>query len=185
MAKSNKTEYALLVILSIEPMSCYDIRSYVQQSIGFFWQESYGQIYPALRQLTASKLVAKRKAQTSRGPARYVYSITKAGRRKFANWLAAEPEPEKVRNELLLKLYFGTMGNPTDHIRHLESLLASQNDRLKQFAQIEKHVLRQYEGVPDYPYWRSTLRFGQHVTRARVRWCQETLEWLKNGNNKK
>ena len=185
MAKSNKTEYALLGILSIEPMSGYDIRNYVQQSIGFFWQESYGQIYPALRQLTARRLVSKRRAKTSRGPARYVYSITPAGRNEFADWLTAEPEPEKVRNELLLKLYFGTMGNRADHVHHLERLLASQSDRLKQFAQIEKHVLPEYEGVPDYPYWRSTLRFGQHVTRARVRWCQETLEWLKNGSNKK
>ena len=146
MAKTNKTEFALLGILIIEPMSGYDLKSYIQQSIGYFWQESYGQIYPALRRLSERKLVTKRKAKNSRGPERYVYSITAAGRKAFKHWLATEPEPETIRHELLLKLFFGTMGEREDHARNIQNLLAGQRRRLAMFEQIEKQ-LPQYKAA--------------------------------------
>ena len=52
MAKQS-TDFALLGLLSIEPMSGYDIRQNFQESLNFFWNESYGQIYPALKRLLA------------------------------------------------------------------------------------------------------------------------------------
>jgi DNA-binding PadR family transcriptional regulator len=42
-------------MLSLRPMSGYDIRKTVQESIRFFWSESYGQIYPALKRLGGYK----------------------------------------------------------------------------------------------------------------------------------
>ena len=40
MAKTNKTELALLGMLNLEPMSGYDLRHEIEESIGYFWQES-------------------------------------------------------------------------------------------------------------------------------------------------
>jgi DNA-binding PadR family transcriptional regulator len=180
VAKTNKTAFALLGILNIEPMSGYDIRSYVQQSIGFFWQESFGQIYPSLRRLHEKKLISKKQAKQTRGPARYVYSITAKGKTTLAKWLSTEPDPELVRHELLLKLYFGDMGSPDDQIRHLEALEKQQRARLAQFEAIDRDVLPHYEQMSGHPYWRSTLRYGQHLTQARLAWCEETLAWLRN-----
>ena len=42
------TPNALLGLLSLRPMSGYDIRQVISESIGYFWSESYGQIYPGL-----------------------------------------------------------------------------------------------------------------------------------------
>ena len=39
-----KSKYAILGMLSIEPMSGYDIKKEVEKSISNFWTESYGQI---------------------------------------------------------------------------------------------------------------------------------------------
>jgi len=36
----------LLGVLAIEPMSGYDLGLTIRQSVGHFWNESYGQIYP-------------------------------------------------------------------------------------------------------------------------------------------
>jgi DNA-binding PadR family transcriptional regulator len=49
-----KSKYAILGMLSIAPMSGYDIKKQVETSISNFWSESYGQIYPALRNLARS-----------------------------------------------------------------------------------------------------------------------------------
>lgn len=178
MAKTNKTDFALLGLLNTEPMSGYDIRSFIQQSIGYFWQESYGQIYPALRRLHGRRLVSKKQAKQSKGPARYVYRITAKGRSALAEWLAAEPEPEPVRIEILLKLFFGATGRPSDQVRQVESLLASQRRGLAQLEVVDREALSREKDDPGQPYWRSTLRYGMHIMRARVAWCEETLEWL-------
>jgi PadR family transcriptional regulator AphA len=52
------TPFAILGLLSIEPMSGYDIRRNLDESLSYFWSESYGQIYPSLKKLEASRLIA-------------------------------------------------------------------------------------------------------------------------------
>ncbi len=59
MREIGATPNALLGLLSLEPMSGYDIRQMISRSIGYFWSESYGQIYPGLKRLAAEGLVVK------------------------------------------------------------------------------------------------------------------------------
>lgn len=50
MAKVNKTKYySLLGILSNRPGSGYDIKKMCDSSIGHFWNENFGHIYPVLK----------------------------------------------------------------------------------------------------------------------------------------
>ncbi len=49
MARENKTKYALLGLLNVCPGSGYDIKKLMEQSTSNFWNESYGQIYPILK----------------------------------------------------------------------------------------------------------------------------------------
>src|SRR5207245_11355342 len=80
MAASSTTRYAVLGMLSAGPRSGYDIKKAVDSSIAHFWSESFGQIYPILRRLTADGFVRRRR-ETQRGkPARQVYSIMPRGR---------------------------------------------------------------------------------------------------------
>ena len=54
----SQTSYVILGILAIHPhQSGYEIRKTIQQSVGFFWSESFGQIYPTLKRLNAEKLI--------------------------------------------------------------------------------------------------------------------------------
>lgn len=42
----NQTSYVILGLLSIAPnQTGYDIRKAVEETVGYFWSESYGQIY--------------------------------------------------------------------------------------------------------------------------------------------
>ena len=59
MTKENKSKYALLGILSMCPGSGYDIKKLMEQSTSNFWSESYGQIYPILKQLVAADLATR------------------------------------------------------------------------------------------------------------------------------
>ena len=97
----------LLGLLSVAPMSGYDLGQAIRASVGFFWNESYGQIYPNLKRLAAEGFVTAKTERQKGKPDRRVYSITKKGRERLAAWLAVAPQPEIPRNELLLKLFFG------------------------------------------------------------------------------
>jgi len=79
MAKENKSRYALLGILSICPGSGYDIKKFMEQSTGNFWNESYGQIYPMLKQLVDEGLATSRTEKHEGKPERYVYALTDKG----------------------------------------------------------------------------------------------------------
>jgi len=45
------TGYVILGMLRNQPRSGYEIKQAVDNSTGFFWAASYGQIYPELRKL--------------------------------------------------------------------------------------------------------------------------------------
>jgi hypothetical protein len=47
----------LLGLLAIEPMSGYDLGLTIRASVGHFWNESYGQIYPNLKKLETERFV--------------------------------------------------------------------------------------------------------------------------------
>jgi len=106
--RSSSGSEVLLGLLTIEPMSGYDLGQTIRVSIGHFWNESYGQIYPNLKRLAAEGLVTAKAERQKGKPDRHIYSITPKGRERLAQWLAVAPQPEVPRNELLLKLFFGS-----------------------------------------------------------------------------
>ena len=49
--RDDTSRYAVLGMLSIRPMSGYDIKQAIGESVVHFWDESYGRIYPSLQRL--------------------------------------------------------------------------------------------------------------------------------------
>jgi PadR family transcriptional regulator, regulatory protein AphA len=168
----------LLGLLTIEPMSGYDLGQMIQESIHHFWNESYGQIYPNLKRLASGGLVT-RKTQKQKGkPDRNIYSITKKGRERLQRWLQVEPQPEVPRNELLLKLFFGSNASPQTIRGYVEQMIGRERAVLERFAFIEREVAKNAD-YPDAPYWQMALRFGQIELEAHMRWAEETLAALR------
>jgi DNA-binding PadR family transcriptional regulator len=177
--RSSSSSEVLLGLLAIQPMSGYDLGLTIRASVGHFWRESYGQIYPNLNKLAAQGLVTAKTERQKGKPDRRIYSITGKGRERLARWLAVEPQPEIPRNELLLKLFFSAQTPPEIPIGYLERMVERESALLKQFKQVEREIAgdRQY---PDAPYWRMTARFGQSELEAHLRWARETLAELRN-----
>lgn len=180
MAKrSSSSMEVLLGLLSIEPMSGYDLGQTIRGSVGHFWNESYGQIYPNLKRLAAEGLVTSRTERQKGKPDRHIYSITKKGRERLHAWLAVAPQPEVPRNELLLKLFFGVQASPEISIQHVERMVESERAFLREFKRIELEEIAKSEQYPDAPYWKMAARFGQLELEAHQRWGEETLDELR------
>ena len=186
--KSPRSKYAMLGMLSIRPMSGYDIKKAVQDSINYFWTESYGQIYPMLKSLVAERLVTKTVKKQGGKPDRHVYTLTARGRKELHTWLAARVMPTLERNELLLKLFFGEESSITVNIKHIEEYRKLQTELHEAITGIERTIISQRPESPDAPYWLMTVNYGKRISEARIDWCDETLaklEKIARANNRK
>ena len=168
----------LLGLLTIGPMSGYDLGQAIRTSVGFFWNESYGQIYPNLKNLAAEGLVTSKTERQKGKPDRHIYSITKKGRERLAAWLAVAPQPEIPRNELLLKLFFGAQVPAEILIGYVEAMVEKERALVQKFIETGKAVSAQQQ-FPDTPYWLMAARFGQLELEAHLRWGEEALAELR------
>lgn len=161
-------------MLTIEPMSGYDMKKFSEQSLAHFWHESYGNLYPRLKRLEAEGSIRGQREARAHAPDAIVYSITDSGRERFQAWLDDDPEPERIRNELLLKVFFGAQSSLATCREHLRRERAQQQRTLDRYDAIGE-LTATGEDRPDAPFWAMSLRRGVLLTRARIEWCDESI----------
>lgn len=172
------TVESLLGVLSIGPMSGYQMRQFMEQSTANFWTESFGQIYPALKAMLAEGLVEV-VAQDGEGPtAKRVYQMTEAGREHLRAWLGVPTRPQVRRHELLLKVFFGDQVEPEVVSEHVRGEHRRHEEALAQYTAKLVMLERDCAEHPGLPFWRMTLRYGIAESRMVMSWCEETLEEL-------
>ncbi len=169
------TAEALLGMLGMGPMSGYDLRQRIELSVGNFWTESFGQIYPALRKMESEGLVASEEEGKA---GRKVYRLTATGRERLEEWLGVTPKPRVPRNETLLKLFLGANVPVETSLAHVAELRARFAADLQRYAGTEAHLLRTYGRHAGLPYWLLVLHYGRDEARMIVNWCDETTRIL-------
>jgi PadR family transcriptional regulator, regulatory protein AphA len=175
----NPTSYVILGGLSVQPnLSGYDMRKGIQNSIGYFWGESYGQIYPALKRLASEGLIAPSSSLSNERKRRQTYVITDAGRTALRQWLALPFHNEPPRNEFLLKLFFGHEAAPGVAAAHLRDLNDRNRRMLGMLTKIEASVPPLQLANPHLPYWMLTLGLGKVLTCAALDWGEKALTAL-------
>jgi len=177
-ATETSTDFAILGMLTIKPMSGYEIRRLMGQSIAHFWSESYGQLYPSLKKLESAGLVTKR-TEPGQKRDKHIYTITTEGRERLEDWLAVTPRPQSPRSELLLKLFFLSAKSATVSAEHVERARAAAIEDLKHFGFLAEKLRHLHAGNPQLQQWLFTLSFGRHRAEAIVRWADETLAALE------
>lgn len=171
---TGKSKYVLLGMLARMPQTGYTIKKWIEEEYSHFWQESFGQIYPALKRLVAEGLaVSSDNMKTRSGRGQIVYSITEAGRKELSDWLREEPEIEKIRYEILLKISFGEntesdvlLGHLDDFIRRNEKLVKDMNGYIELFDQYKEQGM-------DCTYSQLTALSGVYVYSAMRDWAVE------------
>jgi PadR family transcriptional regulator AphA len=177
--RANQSHFALLGLLSLGEMSGYDLKQLSSWSVGHFWRESYGQIYPALKKMTSDGLIRRRTEKSAGRPDRHVYALTAAGRKELNRWLARPVIDEVPRNELLLKLFFAgnaALGTAREHVvEHRNRSEAALADYAATRVRIEKEC----GDDPQKPFWLMTLDYGESMARAAVGWCDAKISQLE------
>ena len=168
-------------MLSLRPMTGYEIRQTIEQSIGNFWRESYGQIYPTLKRLVGdglAEVVSEARGAKVTGR-RTVYRLTPEGRKRLRSWLKTPSVEQVPRNEMLLKIFFSGRHVPVAVVRRqVEAYRERHMAELDRYAGIQRWMEKAHADHPDRPYWVMTLEFGCAESEAYVRWSERTLKRL-------
>ncbi|MBT8486289.1 MAG: PadR family transcriptional regulator [Phycisphaerales bacterium] len=179
MPRVNRTRFAVLGMLVAGPRSGYDLKQAFDEQIRHFWSESLGQIYPTLHRLRDEKLVSARTQRRPGRPERTVYTITARGRAAFEAWLTEPAAPSTVRNELLLKIFFGTEMSPEHVLEHIERHEASQRELRDLYTLFAREIDERPATAERRLYWKLALSSGRHINRARLAWCREAKAMIR------
>jgi DNA-binding PadR family transcriptional regulator len=172
--RSRQTRTAVLGALSIQPMTGYAVREAIRETLGHFWSESFGQIYPALAELEQESLVERRGGTRTGSSA---FALTPAGHAHLRTLLTEPPQPGAPRNGTLLRLFFGRTLGPqacADLVRDARDRARSQLTALAAARTDPDHG----EHTDDSPYWLLTISAGEHAARATIVWADEALATL-------
>ncbi len=174
MSRQSQTEIAVLGALSVEPMSGYAVRSAITETLGHFWSESFGQIYPTLSRLEAAGYVVRDADGQTSGS---TFRLTPSGRDRLVALLHEPIAAAPPRNGTMLRLFFGGLLGPDACAEVVTAARDQAHALLATMATARAEIAA--EGRPDAAYWLMTVSAGEHTARAQIAWADETLEILR------
>ena len=169
---------AILVLLTEQPMSGYDLAKSFDASIGFFWTTDHQQIYRELARLKEKGQVDVHEVIQSGRPNKLIYTITQSGLAALKAWSQRPSAPSPIKDDLLVRLY------ALEHVdigalrTQLVQRMDLHTDRLHRFQTILK---RHFSGETlslSQTGRLLGLRMGLRYEQACIEWCQEALQAL-------
>jgi DNA-binding PadR family transcriptional regulator len=165
------TARVILGMLRLGSRTGYEIKQKIEISTRFFWGASYGQIYPELKRLERAGLVESEPDSAS-GRRRRLYSLTPAGEAAVVAWLTGPSDLYELRDEALLKLFFGDLLTPEQIAANLRLRLDSMREVLEMFRRIDE---MRVEGWGPVRYPDRTLHYGIALVGWMIDWYEHEL----------
>ncbi len=164
-------ELAILGLLKERAMHGYQLKKRLADTLGSFWQVSYGSLYPTLKRLQAQVAVEMVFPKEDVGRRKNVYRITAKGEEMFAELLERVGQEAAEDNGFSVRLAFFRYLKPETRIRLLErrrSFLEGRGSTLKE-------SLREYRERID-GYTLSLMKHELDATESDIRWLDDLIK---------
>lgn len=142
--------HALLALLTAQPMTGYDLAKAFHSSVGHVWHAPDSQIYPALRDMEKSGLIAGAAVPWGPRSTKTEYTITDEGVAEFRRWIA---EPLEYVHER--------------HPAHLRAAYFEWADAASIRAQLGAHIEHFVEQRAQWSQQLDLIRDERHPILAR------------------
>lgn len=184
--------YGVLGLLAFwGPLSGYDLKRLFDHVLSPMWGAAHSQIYNELRRMKELGWVTMEREEQEARPDRKVYQITPIGQEALRTWQGQPSAVPQLRDELLLKILFGSFASVDDLRKNLRAGIVQHEQSLLQYRQNLQHLpIRgmplQASGRPnpyateneEDPYFGLISRFAINFERMYLNWLRETLEYL-------
>lgn len=170
--------HAILVSLSEQSGSGYELARRFDRSIGFFWSATHQQIYRTLRVMEDDGWLQATPVVQQGRPDKKVYTVADAGRAELARWIA-EPltgrgssVTDNRTRDLAVKIRAASYGDITALRAQVNALRDERVERLDTYRGFQK---RQF---PDPSALRGSALHQYLVLRGGIRAEESAVEWL-------
>jgi len=182
--------YGMLGLLALwGPLSGYDLKHLCDHILAPMWGVVQSQVYKELRRMKELGWVEMEREEQESRPDRKVYFITEKGYTALRNWQAQAPDVFQIRDELLLKVLFGSFASPGDLAHNLRTGITEHEMRLLAYRQNAlslpmRGAFRHDNKRPnpygaesqENPYLNLIARFAIEFEKTYLRWLYEALE---------
>ena len=167
--RAGPVSYLVLGIVALRgPSTPYDLKRFVQLSVGHFWPFPHTQLYAEPARLAEAGLLEETREETGRR--RKHYSITEAGRQVLAEWLG-EPvtNPTEYRDLGLLKFFFAELTGPDE----IQALALQQAEAQRRQAEHYEALAERYADRPEYAKRVRSVELGTRLARTAAEFWEE------------
>jgi DNA-binding PadR family transcriptional regulator len=165
-------DYIILGFLLHGDMTGYDIKQFMAHSTAYFYDASFGSIYPMLKKLEGSGLITSMESVEG-GKFRKEYSLTDQGRHAFLKWLNEPIELGRGVYTHLVKIFFYGWMPPEKAAVLIQEYIVKMQEELNSLDELSEKI-KGYSGF----YEASTLDFGREYYTFAIIWCKNFIEKL-------
>jgi PadR family transcriptional regulator, regulatory protein AphA len=167
-------ECAILGFVSWKPLTGYELKKMMVDSVGFYWSGNNNQIYTSLVQLHKDGLVTSEIQPQERYPSRKVYSITEKGLTELRRWVLSSPELPQLKKSFLVHLAWADQLETSE----LDSLLAKYEQEVEMQLLMLKERLRR--GSPVNPGRTPREKYlWDMISENYIRSYETEIDWVR------
>jgi DNA-binding PadR family transcriptional regulator len=135
-------------MLAVRPMTPYELSKGFDRSLGRFWPRARSKLFEVPKHLVEAGYARSSPGRTGRRP-RTVYSITPAGRRALAAWLAEPGAGPEIEFEQLMKVFFAEHGSKAATVANIEAARAWAQDQIDQHIAVARSYIEAKGPFPE------------------------------------
>lgn len=167
----------ILGILRNKPRTGYEINDILQNQISYFYDGTYGMIYPTLKKLEKEGKVKRETVIQEDKPNKNIFSITDKGREELRKYLESDKVEEVFKSDFLMKLFFGDdYLSKQKVIELIKSEIKVKEDQIKRLEDSLEHW--EVQGINNLQ--KITVGYGLTEYRAVVKYLKEQLKKLED-----
>ena len=180
--------YALLALLSVEPMTGYDLAKRFETSVAFVWHAPDSQIYPELRKMATEGLLQAEEVSWGPRGKKTQYRITDDGRAAFRAWMREPLEYSRERDPVHLKAAYLEWTEPDAAREHMQAHIDYHTMRRDQWAEMiaelragTNEMLSKRLAVTPQADRRRTIEYKVFTYEGLIARAETEIEWGKRG----
>jgi DNA-binding PadR family transcriptional regulator len=166
-------DFVFLAFLTWEPMTAYDIKKFMAESVSNFWSTAHSQVYQQARRLVRDGFVREQALPGARR--KRVLHLTPKGRRAVMHWLRQPAQPPQYFSEAMVKLFFAAQAGD---LKATKRMLEQDRDRNRGLLAGFEALMPVLQAAEEDRYPAMTLDLGIRLHRALAEWADDTLREL-------
>ena len=174
MPHSDVLTFAILGTLERSPLHGYQIRKRLGSDLGPFRALSYGSLYPALKRMVASGLIATDVGDASAKVSRrskIAYALTDAGRERLREELASAGASSWEDGTFDVRFSMFDQTDPATRLRILEGRRTRLAERMEEAGNALRRVRDRHDA-----YTAELQRHGLETVEREVEWLDRLIE---------